>query len=72
MTMLATRNKYAILMKYKSKEQKQRAIDELIDIILEGKLPPDELEEAKEDAKMLAESLLRCTTKTPETVEKPF
>ena len=64
MNTLATRDKYAILMKYKSKAQKRKAIDELIDIILYGDLPPDELEEAKEDAVTLAESLLRCNSRT--------
>ena len=70
MTTLTAKNKYAILMKYKNKTEKQDAIDELIDIILEGHLPPDELTEAKEDAKTLAESLLRCNTKTPDDVQK--
>ena len=59
MNTLAIRDKYAILMKYKSKAQKRKAIDELLDIILEGNLPPDDLEEAKEDAVTLAKSLLR-------------
>jgi len=70
MTTLITRDKYSILMKYKSKEEKRAAIDELIDIILEGNLPPDELEEAKEDAVTLAESLLRCSTKTQKDAQK--
>jgi hypothetical protein len=58
-TLAPKRNKYAILMKYKSKAQKEAAINELIDLIISGRLLPTELEEAKEDAKTLAESLLR-------------
>ena len=63
MTLTAPRTKHDILMKYKSKEDKRLAINELIDIILSGELLSDELEEAKEEAKILAESLLRCDTK---------
>ena len=59
------RNNHDILMKYRSKEEKRLAINELIDIILNGNLPPDELIEAKENATILAESLLRCDTKKP-------
>lgn len=62
MNTLAERSKYDILKKYKSKGEKQKAIDELIDVILEGNLPADEMQDAKEDAKTLAESLLRCST----------
>lgn len=63
MTTLAPRSKHSILMQYKSQNEKRERIDELIDIILNDKLPPDELEEAKEEAVTLAESLLRCDTK---------
>lgn len=62
MNTLAERSKYDILMKHKSKAEKQKAIDELIDVILEGNLPADEMQDAKEDAQTLAESLLRCST----------
>jgi hypothetical protein len=59
MTTLAPKNKYSILMRYKSKAQKEQAINEMIDVILEARLPFDELDEIKEDAAILAESLLR-------------
>jgi len=65
MNSTATKDKYSILIKYKSRQQKQRAIDKRIDIIAKGSLPPYELEEAKEEATILAESLLRCPTQTP-------
>ena len=54
-------DKYTILRRYKSNTEKQAAVDHLIGIIVAGKLPPDELEEAKEEAVILAESLLRCS-----------
>lgn len=63
METMAPRNKYDVLMKYKSKKQKQQAIDKLIDLILNGSLDSYELEEAKEDAATLASSLLRAETK---------
>jgi len=69
MNTMATKDKYAILMKYKSRQQKQRAIDELIDIIAKGSLPPYELTEAKEDATILAESLLRCSSPKPNDMD---
>lgn len=55
-------DKHAILMKYKSKAEKRAAINELIDIILSGELDEEELEEAKQEAVILAESNLRCDT----------
>ena len=55
-------DKHEILMRYKSKAEKSNAINELIDIILSGELDPDELEEAKQEAVILAESNLRCDT----------
>jgi len=63
MNTVAKLDRHDILMKYKSKAQKDNAINELIDIILSGKLDPDELEEAKQEAVILAESNLRCDTK---------
>lgn len=64
MSTVASKNKHEILMKYKSKEQKRKAINELIDIVLENDLPYDEIAEAKEDARLLAESLLRSNSTT--------
>lgn len=63
MTTATKLDRHAILMKYKSKTEKSNAINELIDIILNGDLDPDELEEAKEEAVILAESNLRCDTR---------
>jgi len=66
MTTAVKVDRYAILGKYKSKAEKRAAINELIDIILSGNLDDDELEEAKQEAVILAESNLKCDTKTQE------
>ena len=64
--MMTAIDPHKILMKFKSKAQKRNRIDELIDIILAKKLPEYEIEELKEEAVILAESLLRCSTKKQE------
>lgn len=66
-TIAPKRNKFDILKKHKSIKEKQEAINELIDLILNGNLLPTELEEAKEDAMTLANSLLRLNSKTKDT-----
>ena len=59
MSSALTKSKHDILMKYKSKNEKRKAINKFIDIIIAGKIPSDEIEEMKEESVILAESLLR-------------
>jgi len=53
--------RYDIIQKYskKSIKEKNDAINELIDEIIKGKLPPSEIKYKKKEAKIIAEMLLR-------------